>query len=159
LLLGDEETTEQAELLISGLGGLHYSLSVCCGPMAGDSIVGIINDDSCVEVHCQDCLQALQADSYGRLMRLDWRAEVTATFPVTIEVSAYDRRGLLHDITGVFMAEETNVIAMNSQTDKINNRVTMSIIIEVSTINRLLRTIEQIEQLSNVIAARRKVNH
>jgi (p)ppGpp synthase/HD superfamily hydrolase len=57
------------------------------------------------------------------------------------------------------MREETNVIAMNSQTDKPNNRVSMSIVIEVSGINRLLKTIEQIEQLSNVITARRMVAH
>lgn len=158
-LLGEEKRAEQTEMLVTGLGSLQYSLSTCCDPVSGESIVGIITDQNTVDVHCQDCLQALQADSYGRLMRLDWRAEITATFPITIEINAYDRRGLLHDITGVFMREETNVIAMNSQTDKLNNRVLMSIVIEVSGINRLLKTIEQIEQLSNVITARRTIAH
>ena len=159
LLLSVESRTEHRKMLIAGLGGLQHSLATCCDPVPGESIVGIINDRNTVDVHCQDCLRALQADSYGRLMRLDWRAEITATFPVTIEVNAYDRRGLLHDITGVFMREETNVIAMNSQTDRPNNRVLMLIVIEVNGINRLLKTIEQIEQLSNVITARRTVTH
>jgi GTP pyrophosphokinase len=159
LLLSVESSTEHSEMLIAGLGGLQHSLATCCDPVPGESIVGIINGRNTVDVHCQDCLRALQADSYGRLMRLDWRAEIAATFPVTIEVNAYDRRGLLHDITGVFMREETNVIAMNSQTDRPNNRVLMSIVIEVNGINRLLKTIEQIEQLSNVITARRTVAH
>ncbi|MFT4851816.1 MAG: GTP pyrophosphokinase [Candidatus Pseudothioglobus sp.] len=159
LLLSDENRAENSEMLVTGLGGLLYSLAACCNPVSGESIVGIITDQNTVDVHCQDCLQALQADSYGRLMRLDWRAGNAATFPVTVEITAYDRHGLLHDITGVFMREETNVIAMNSQTDKPNNRVLMSIVIEVSGINRLLKTIEQIEQLSNVITARRTVAH
>jgi GTP pyrophosphokinase len=159
LLLSVESRTEHSDMLIAGLGGLQHSLATCCDPVPGESIVGIINGRNTVDVHCQDCLRALQADSYGRLMRLDWRAEIAATFPVTIEVNAYDRRGLLHDITGVFMREETNVIAMNSQTDRPNNRVLMSMVIEVNGINRLLKTIEQIEQLSNVITARRTVAH
>jgi GTP pyrophosphokinase len=106
-------------------------------------------------VHRQDCIQALRADSYGRLMRLDWQDNVQHTFPVNIDVDAYDRAGLLHDITGVFFNQQTNVIAMNSLSDKQNNRVSLTMVMEVTSLNELLRTLEKIEQLPNVITARR----
>jgi GTP pyrophosphokinase len=145
------------ELLVSGMGDFAHVLSDCCKPVPGDSIVGVIDDDNTVQVHRQDCIQALRADSYGRLMRLDWQDNVQHTFPVTIDVDAYDRAGLLHDITGVFFDQRTNVIAMNSLSDKQRNRVSLTMVMEVTSLNELLRTLEKIEQLPNVITARRTV--
>ncbi len=147
--------SEQSELLVSGLGDLNYLISACCGPVPGDSIVGVIDDDHTVHVHLQDCLQALTADVYGRIMRLDWETEVSATFPVCIEVQAYDRAGLLYDITGIFMKETTNVVSINMDADKQNNKVGLKMLIEVSKLTKLLHMLEMIEQLPNVITARR----
>jgi (p)ppGpp synthase/HD superfamily hydrolase len=44
---------------------------------------------------------------------------------------------------------------MNMYKDSSSNHVLFSLTIEVSTVYNLLRTIEQIEQLTNVISARR----
>ena len=149
---------DQEELLVSGLGDLNYLISVCCGPVPGDSIVGVIDDDNTVHVHMQDCLQALTADVYGRIMRLDWETEVKATFPVSIEVKAFDRAGLLYDITGIFMKEATNVVSINMDADKQNNQVGLKMLIEVSKLTKLLHMLKMIEQLPNVITARRSTS-
>jgi GTP pyrophosphokinase len=150
-----EADKSSGEPLVSGMGDFAHVISACCKPVPGDSIVGVIDDDNTVQVHRQDCIQALRADSYGRLMRLDWQDNVQHTFPVNIDVDAYDRAGLLHDITGVFFNQQTNVIAMNSLSDKQNNRVSLTMVMEVTSLNELLRTLEKIEQLPNVITARR----
>ena len=144
------------EPLVSGTGDFAHVVAECCKPVPGDFIVGIIDDNNTVQVHRQDCIQALRGDSYGRLMRLDWRDNVRHTFPATIDVDAYDRAGLLHDITGVFFKQQTNVIAMNSRSDKQSNRVSLTMVMEVTSLNELLRTLEKIEQLPNVITARRR---
>ena len=158
LLLSEDEAGDGNELLIEGLGGMAYTLAPCCHPVVGNSIVGLTNEKGGVDVHCQECLQALESVAHGRLIRLDWRGEVALTLPVSIEIQAYDRRGLLHDISGVVMGEETNVTAMNMYKNMPNNHVTISMTIEVTTIYSLLRTIEQIELLTNVISARRLDN-
>ena len=145
------------KVIVAGLGGKAYTMAECCNPVPGDSIVGVIDDDALVHVHLQDCLQALQADVYGRLIRLDWQDEVNATFPVGIEVSAYDRAGLLYDITGIFMREDTNVLSIKMVSDNQDNTVILKMVIEVSTLSRLLRTMESIEQLPNILGARRTV--
>ena len=143
--------------LVSGIGDFAHEISECCKPVLGDSILGVIDDANIVHVHRQDCIQALRADSYGRLLRLDWQDDAETTFPVTVAVDAYDRSGLLHDITGVFLDEKTNVIEMTSRSDKKNNRVNINMIMEVTSLNELLRTLEKIEQLPNVISARRSI--
>lgn len=155
--LNDQDSSSR-ELLVSGLGDLDYVISDCCKPVPGDSIVGVIDDDNTVHVHLQDCLQALKADVYGRIMRLDWEAEVTSTFPVSIQVQAYDRAGLLYDITGIFMQETTNVLSIQMASDKQNNQVTIKMQIEVTKLTKLLHMLERIEQLPNVIAARRSIS-
>jgi len=158
LLLSEDEAGDGNELLIEGLGGMAYTLAPCCHPVVGNSIVGLTNEKGGVDVHCQECLQALESVAHGRLIRLDWRGEVALTLPVSIEIQAYDRRGLLHDISGVVMGEETNVTAMNMCKNAPDNHVTINMTIEVTTIYSLLRTIEQIELLTNVISARRLDN-
>ncbi|HIG41646.1 MAG TPA: bifunctional (p)ppGpp synthetase/guanosine-3',5'-bis(diphosphate) 3'-pyrophosphohydrolase [Gammaproteobacteria bacterium] len=152
-----DEHKPMGEPLVAGMGDFAHIVSECCKPVPGDFIVGVIDDGNTVHVHRQDCIQALRADSYGRLMRLNWQENVQHTFPVTIDVDAYDRAGLLHDITGVFLKQQTNVIAMNSVSDKLSNRVSLTMVMEITSLNELLRTLEKIEQLPNVITARRTV--
>ncbi len=156
LNLGMEEEAGE-ESWIVGQGDLHSEIAECCQPVPGDPVVGVINDKEVVFVHREDCLQALKADVYGRLLQLEWRDTVEATFPVHVEVNAYDRFGLLHDITGILMRERTNVQSIHTMTDKKNNKVCVNMVIEVAQLNRLLETLERIEQLPNVLKARRTV--
>jgi len=118
----------------------------------------VVDDADRVHVHRHDCLQALKADVYGRLMTLEWKESVEVTFPVSIEVLAYDRFGLLHDITGILMREHTNVQSTTTLTDRQNNRVSIKMVIEVVQLNKLLQTLEKIKQLPNVTSARRTVS-
>jgi GTP pyrophosphokinase len=158
LSLGLNNIESHKEALISGLGSLEYQISDCCKPVPGDSIVGVNDDANIVQVHLEDCLQALKADVYGRIMRLDWGDEVNTTFPVNVDVQSYDRPGLLYDITGIFMRETTNVLSIQMEIDKQKNLATLKMQIEVSKLSKLLRMLELIEQLPNVISARRSIS-
>lgn len=157
LNLGIEEGGGESSM-ITGQGDLDCTMAECCQPVPGDLIVGVADDEELVHVHRQDCLQALRADVYGRMMRLEWTESVENTFPVSIEVAAYDRFGLLHDITGILMREQTNVLSVVTHTNKQNNRVSLKMVIEVSQLNRLLQTLEKIEQQPNVMSAKRTIS-
>ena len=150
--------TQENKAVIDGLGDLGYMMSDCCQPVPGDLIVGVINDAGLVLVHRNDCFQALKADVSGRQMNLDWQESVEVTFPVNIEVIAYDRFGLLHDITRILMHEHTNVQSMTSFVDKASNRVSIKMVIEVAQLNKLLQTLEKTIHLPNVLSARRTMS-
>ncbi|MBU98180.1 MAG: hypothetical protein CL429_03710 [Acidimicrobiaceae bacterium] len=150
--------TQENKAVIDGLGDLSYMMSDCCQPVPGDLIVGVINDAGLVLVHRNDCFQALKADVSGRQMNLDWQESVEVTFPVNIEVIAYDRFGLLHDITRILMHEHTNVQSMTSFVDKASNRVSIKMVIEVAQLNKLLQTLEKTIHLPNVLSARRTMS-
>ena len=146
------------EPMITGQRNMEYEMAECCQPVPGDLIVGVIDDRNLVNVHRQDCLQALRADVYGRLMRLEWQKEVQVTFPVNIEVVAYDRFGLLHDITGILTQERTNVQSINTVSDSHKHRIILKMVIEVAQLSLLLQALEKIEKLPNVMSARRTVS-
>ena len=148
---------EQKAALVAGMGDRDYLMAKCCNPVLGDPIAGIIDDQDIVNVHLHDCIQVLNADVYGRLMRLNWREDVQASFPVTIDVEAYDRSGLLFDITSIFLDELINIIVMNSVTDKASHTVIIKMTIEVASLKRLIRALELMQQLPNVVSARRSI--
>lgn len=149
---------KQDQPIISGQGDLGYQMADCCQPVPGDLIVGVADDRDVVNVHRQDCLQALRADVLGRMMQLEWREAGPVKFPVQVEVEAYDRFGLLHDITGILMRERTNVLSIHTVTDKKTNRVALKMVLEVGQLNYLLETLEKFEQLPNVMSARRTIS-
>lgn len=148
---------EQKAALVAGMGDRDYLMAKCCNPVLGDPIAGIIDDQDTVNVHLHDCIQVLNADVYGRLMRLNWREDVQTSFPVTVDVEAYDRSGLLFDITSIFLDELINIIVMNLVTDKASHTVIIKMTIEVASLKRLIRALELMQQLPNVVSARRSI--
>lgn len=140
---------------IDGLGGRQHQMASCCSPVLGDSIVGIIDDAGIVSVHMQDCVEVLRGDAYGRLMRLSWQADARAIFLVDLEVEAYDRSGLLFDITALFVKESINVMMMHSVTNKPAQRVDLTMTIEVASLKILIKVLEMMQKIPNVVSARR----
>jgi GTP pyrophosphokinase len=142
-------------MLINGLGGRRHEIASCCNPVLGDSIVGIISDAGLVHVHVQACVEVLQGDPYGRLIRLSWQDDVQAVFSVELEVEAYERSGLLFDITGLFVTEAINVTMMHSVTDREAQRVQLSMTVEVASLKTLIKVLEMMQKIPNVVSARR----
>ena len=141
--------------LISGIGDRAHRVAQCCQPIPGDAIAGILEDDGVVTVHMQDCVQVLNADVYGRLMRLSWQDDIQESFNVNLEVLGYDRPGILFEIAGLFVAEQINISMLHSESSKESGRVEIQMSIEVGSIKPLIRVLELIQQIPNVASVRR----
>jgi GTP pyrophosphokinase len=141
--------------LISGIGDRAHKVAQCCQPIPGDAIAGILEDDGVVTVHMQDCVQVLNADVYGRLMRLSWQDDIQESFNVNLEVLGYDRPGILFEIAGLFVTEQINISMLHSESSKETGRVEIQMSIEVGSIKPLIRVLELIQQIPNVASVRR----
>lgn len=150
-----EENSEN--MFILGAQGMETGISECCTPVPGEEITGIVLEDALVEIHRQDCIELLRKNSQDRYIKVRWSSKEAITFPVGVEVTAYDRPGLLFDITDVLTKENTNVDAINTTKDKANNRVLISLEIEVVSLKGLVFILDKIEKISNVINAKRKL--
>ena len=129
------------------------------GRAPGDPIVGYITLGRGVTIHRSDCRNVLKLppEKRIRLVEVAWGTQARKTYPVDIEILAFDRQGLLRDITAVLSNEQVNVIGVNTTTDKNEHSAHMSLTVEVGNIDELARVLGRISQLPNVTEAHRRV--
>ncbi|HBQ06306.1 MAG TPA: GTP diphosphokinase, partial [Halomonas sp.] len=109
----------QSDITVLGVGNLKTSMANCCRPVPGEPIVGFITQGRGVTVHRQDCPNILQLrmEEPQRIIEVEWGERAHTRYPVTIEIQAWDRSGLLRDVTGLLGNERVNVLAVNTLTD------------------------------------------
>lgn len=148
------------EVQIQGVGNLLTHIARCCKPVPGDPIAGYITLGKGVTVHRSDCPNILHAntESPDRLVEVSWGSTVDSAYPVDIIIRAYDRHGLLSDITTLLSDESINVLAANTVTDKSQHIARMQLTLEITDIDTLSRILGKIQQLSNVTEVRRKLS-
>ncbi|KAA8731628.1 bifunctional (p)ppGpp synthetase/guanosine-3',5'-bis(diphosphate) 3'-pyrophosphohydrolase [Acinetobacter qingfengensis] len=145
-------------ILIDGLDNVELHIAQCCQPVHGESIGGYITINRGVSIHkiaCSDYLRMIENEP-ERMVEADWEMQPTRGQSVQIMVEAYDRRGLLKDLTQVIFADHINIRQVNtlSDTDGIAN---MKLMIEVKGLSQLSRLLARLEQQPRIISARRVV--
>lgn len=90
-----------------------------------------------------------------RMIQVSWGQAPAKTYPVDIQIRAYDRSGLLRDVSQMLLNEKINVLAVNTQSNKSDNTANMSLTIEIPSMAALGRLLARISQLPNIIEARR----
>ncbi len=156
LLKKPAEWRGRRDIRVEGVGDLMCHYAKCCKPLPGDAIVGYITLGRGVSIHRQDCVHVLQAgeEREQRFIQVQWGEAIKNTYPVDIGIIAYDRKGLLSDITGILSHERVNVTKVHTNSND-DNTATLYITIEVSNLNALGRVLSRILQLPNVLEAYR----
>jgi len=145
-----------SSVTIQGIGNLLTRMAKCCNPLPGDPIVGFITRGQGVTIHRQDCANALRHhDEHNeRLIEVSWGAQAGAAYPVEVEVTAYDRPGLLRDITSLLANEKINVLGVRTLTDR-QQVAHMIFTLEIPNIEILSRVLALLDQIPNVSGVRR----
>jgi len=141
------------EVTVLGLKGLLYNMGRCCNPTPGDSIIGYITRGRGATIHRSDCPNILRVRDRERLIEVNWGSP-TSTFPVPVRVKAYDRSGLLKDIS-TLLAEETVTMSRARVDVNRRNMAVFDLLLEVRDVGHLSRVLDRLERLPNVVEARR----
>jgi GTP pyrophosphokinase len=143
---------------IQGIGDLLSTYARCCKPVPPEAIVGYITVGRGVSIHAQSCanLGRLAVKSPARVLAVTWGKTGAGEFPVDIDVQAFDRRGLVRDVSAALADEKISIQGMNTVTDKRDNVARMLIKISITGLPQLSQVLTRISQLPNVISARRK---
>ncbi|MCU9945874.1 GTP diphosphokinase [Pseudomonas sp. PDM13] len=154
---GQYKPGKRGDIQIQGVGNLMTQMAGCCQPLPGDPIVGYITLGRGVSIHRQDCASALQLAGREpeRMIQVSWGPVPVQTYPVDIVIRAYDRSGLLRDVSQVLLNERINVLAVNTRSNKEDNTASMLLTIEIPGLDALGRLLARISQLPNIIEARR----
>jgi GTP diphosphokinase / guanosine-3',5'-bis(diphosphate) 3'-diphosphatase len=140
------------EISILGTRGLLTNLARCCRPAPGDPIIGYITRGRGATIHRQDCPNVLYHKEPERIIKVAW-GQAQQTYPVSVRITAYDRDGLMKDVSTVVAEEHINMASLSVATK--NSIATFEITMDISDIEVLSRVLARIEQLPNVIEARR----
>ncbi len=154
-------TLIQSDVKIHGILGLATHIAGCCHPEPPAPIIGYVTVGRGVVIHHSDCpnSQRWQDEGNERLVEVSWvnddESEVTV-YPIDVHVYAYDRKGLLRDITNITTEKNINIIAANTVTNKEDGTVTMLLTLEVMDVSQLSQALAAIDRLSNVMEVMRK---
>jgi GTP pyrophosphokinase len=140
------------EVLIEGVGGLPITLARCCQPLPPVAIVGYMTQGRGVTVHKADCSNILrvQGERKVRLLAASWAGDLEQ-FSCDILVVAYDRHGLLRDISDIFTKAQMAVTRVNTETQ--GEMATMAFRVLVSQPQQIQRALGKISALANVVSA------
>jgi GTP pyrophosphokinase len=155
-----EPNIQQAKdgVTIDGVDDLLSSYAKCCRPVPPEPIVGYITLGRGVSIHRQDCgnLRRLQTAHAERVIDVAWGKNPERTFGAAINVTAYDRRGLVRDVSAVLSDLHINIQSMHSVTHARDGVVDMNIGITVHDLGELSTVLSRVQGLPNVISVRRK---
>jgi GTP pyrophosphokinase len=143
-------------LRVLGVGDLLTRVCRSCNPVPGDNIIGYITRGRGVTVHRADCSSVLNEDEKDRLISVDWSESDQHVFPVTVRLEAWDREGLVRDVTAILADEKINIIALSAVVHK-DQTATVWTTVEVPRLDRLSRIMSRLESIRDVFNVVREV--
>jgi guanosine-3',5'-bis(diphosphate) 3'-pyrophosphohydrolase len=139
---------------VKGVGDLMIRFAKCCHPIPGDPIVGYVTRGRGVTVHLPTCTTVVNEKDVDRLIDVEWEGGLEQTYPIAIRVEAYDRTGLLSEITNVVAENKVNIVAANVQVNP-DSTATVQATLQVSSVAQLAKVLSRIEQLKDVYSVQR----
>lgn len=152
------DSRQATDVQVLGVGNLLTHVAGCCKPLPGDPIVGYITRGWGVTIHRRDCGNVLGLRRRGdeRLIEVEWGLGTVNTYPVDVHIRAFDRQGLLRDITALLANERINVIAVNTRSDKSDHTADMTLTLEIANLDQLGKVLDQVNALPNVMEVQRR---
>ncbi|OUS25213.1 GTP diphosphokinase [Gammaproteobacteria bacterium 45_16_T64] len=145
------------DFTVDGVSNILTNIAGCCKPVPGDDVIGYVSYGRGVTVHRYDCaeLKRLVETNRERLVEVNWSKRNDSVYSVEVYIKAYDRQGLLMDVTSVMMHEKVNVTAVNTSSDHSSGTATMLLKVEVPSLEKLGDLLGKINQLPNIVEVKR----
>jgi GTP diphosphokinase / guanosine-3',5'-bis(diphosphate) 3'-diphosphatase len=136
---------------VMGVGDLLTHLAACCSPLPGDDIIGYITRSHGITVHRKDCVNIINLKEKERLIDVSW-GKTQEVYLVHIHIDAWDRLGLLRDITTLVADEKVNIMGINlTEMDGDNVAITADLEIrDMTQLHRLLNKIRAVRGVNSV---------
>ncbi|WP_430785063.1 RelA/SpoT family protein [Virgibacillus flavescens] len=143
---------------VAGVDNLLVRLSKCCNPVPGDVIVGYITKGRGVSVHRSDCPNVQTEDAQQRFLHVEWERSMNdkKQYHVDLEISGYDRRGLLNEVLQAVNETKTNITHVTGRSDR-NKMAVIHITILINDTNHLRKIVERIKQIKEVYTVTRTI--
>ncbi|MDD4924382.1 MAG: bifunctional (p)ppGpp synthetase/guanosine-3',5'-bis(diphosphate) 3'-pyrophosphohydrolase [Dehalococcoidales bacterium] len=139
----------KSEVQVLGVGELLTNLAHCCNPVPGDDIVGYVTRSRGITIHRRDCFNIINEDEKERLIEVEW-GQTEAQYPVTIQVDAWDRVGLVRDVSTIVAEDKINILSMNV-TEHGDRTTTLLLTLETKGLAHLSRLLTRLGGVRGVL--------
>jgi len=148
----------EPETEIQGIGDLLATYARCCKAVPPEPIAGYVTVGRGVSIHSQSCanFRRLSQKAPARALAIAWGDRGISEYPVDIEIEAFDRRGLVRDVSAALADDKISILGMTTLTDARDQVARMQIGIAITGLPQLSLVLARIAQVPNVISARRK---
>jgi len=155
--VGNNTAGDNNGITVSGVGNLLTHMAKCCSPVPGDIISGFITQGRGISVHRQDCEQLanILEQQPERLVEVQWGLDDKQNYQASLLIIASDRQGLFRDISTIIANEKVSIVGIESHIDNNKQTMSMKIKVEVSSSELLLRVLDKIRQLDDVVEIKR----
>jgi guanosine-3',5'-bis(diphosphate) 3'-pyrophosphohydrolase len=143
----------KSAIRVLGMGNLVTNLARCCHPVPGDKIIGYVTRSRGVTVHRRDCYNVIHEDEKERLVGVGWEP-TDSLYPVKVRIEAWDRVGLIRDITTLIAEEKVNISGVSSSHHH-DHTVSEFFDLETTGLVQLSRLLKKIEGIKGVISVSR----
>lgn len=151
----DKEKKSKGGIVVQGANDVSVRFSKCCNPVPGDEIVGFITRGRGISIHRTDCANVLNMSELdrARLIEAEWQVseeETNQTYTTEINIYADNRKGLLADVSKIFLELDIDIITINVSNNK-KGRATLSMSFDITGVGQLNRIISKIRSVEGVI--------
>jgi GTP pyrophosphokinase len=138
---------------VLGTGELLTRLGNCCKPVPGDEITGYITRSAGVTIHRTNCPNIVHEKEKDRLVSVEW-GQVDQLYPIVVRIDAWDRVGLLRDISAVVSGEGVNISSVKS-TLADDNSISIFVTLQTKGLSQLSRLLSKVERIGGVTSVTR----
>jgi GTP pyrophosphokinase len=152
------KTRSSHDIDIHGIDNLLTRIASCCKPIPGDTIIGYITQNSGISIHRKDCYNVTRAinEKPERFIVVSWDKETQQKYTAKINIKAYDRHGLVRDITAILADANIMVLGLNLTSDVKENLAYIDLSIEIENVTVLNNVLTKIHNVTNVISVKRR---
>lgn len=146
---GKTPTDQPKGLVVMGEPGLLTRVARCCSPVYGDEITGYLTRGRGVTVHRRNCAILRDTEDTDRHIPVAW-GHYETTYASRLQIKAFDRVGLIRDITNVVSSENVNIHSLSSDEDANTNACTVSLTVYTTGVEQLSRLFSRVEAIPGV---------
>jgi len=145
--------TPVSPIKVLGAGDMLTNLGRCCRPVPGDKIIGYVTRNRGVTVHREDCYNVINEEERDRLVPVEW-GHSDVLYPVRIQVEAWDRVGLVRDITTIVAEEKISIVGISLDNHQ-DGTIATILTLETRGLTQLSRLLARIEGVRGVTSINR----